>query len=77
MREGTFHLAWLDFSSQPHKTIFEHFFFGRHPSLVQLVAIPPSVIMVLMGQAKSWYANEPEQSLMEDIKRHSIKISGQ
>jgi len=41
----------------------------RHPSLVQLVAIPPSVIMVLMGQAKSWYANQPEQSLMEDIKR--------
>merc|ERR1711935_250587 len=41
----------------------------RHPSLVQLVAIPPSVIMVLMGQAKSWYANEPEQSIREDIKR--------
>ena len=37
--------------------------------MVQLVAIPPSVIMVLMGQAKSWYANQPEQSLMEDIKR--------
>ena len=37
--------------------------------MVQLVAIPPSVIMVLMGQAKSWYANEPEQSIREDIKR--------
>ena len=48
----------------------QHFFFCRHPSLVQLVAIPPSVIMVLMGQAKSWYTNEPEeQSIREDIKR--------
>ena len=45
------------------------FFFCRHPSLVQLVAIPPSVIMVLMGQTKSWYSNEPEQSIREDIKR--------
>ena len=37
--------------------------------MIQLVSIPPSVIIVLVGQAKSWFVNEPEESIIEDIKR--------
>ena len=33
------------------------------------MSIPASLITVLIGQTKSWYANEPEKSLIEDIKR--------
>ena len=41
----------------------------RVPSSIQITALCTSCLMILMGQANAWYANKPESSLIEDIKR--------
>ena len=41
----------------------------RVPSSIQITAFCTSCIMILVGQANAWYANEPETSIIKDIKR--------
>jgi len=41
----------------------------RAPSSIQITALCTSCLMILVGQANAWYANNPETSLIEDIKR--------
>ena len=41
----------------------------RVPSSIQITAFCTSCIMILVGQANAWYGNEPETSIIKDIKR--------
>ena len=38
-------------------------------TLVQLVALPISLLMIMLGQASAWFAKNPEPDLTTDIKR--------
>ena len=38
-------------------------------TLVQLAALPISLLMIVMGQANAWFSNNPEPDLTKDIKR--------
>ena len=39
-----------------------------------LTALTTSILMILIGQANAWYANQPEDNIVKDIKR-KIKIA--
>ena len=41
-------------------------------TLVQLVALPISLLMIMFGQANAWYSNNPEPDLTKDIKRKML-----
>ena len=41
-------------------------------TLVQLVALPISVLMIMFGQANAWYSKKPEPDLTKDIKRKML-----
>ena len=41
-------------------------------TLVQLVALPISLLMIMLGQANAWYSNNPEPDLTKDIKRKML-----
>ena len=41
----------------------------RVPSSIQITALCTSCLMILVGQANAWYANEPETNIIKDIKR--------
>ena len=41
-------------------------------TLVQLVALPISLLMIIFGQANAWYSNNPEPDLTKDIKRKML-----
>jgi hypothetical protein len=40
--------------------------------LVQLVALPISLLMNMFGQANAWYSNDPEPDFTKDIKRKML-----
>jgi hypothetical protein len=44
----------------------------RVPSTIQITALATSVLMILVGQAKTWYANDPENNVIRDIKRKVV-----
>ena len=44
----------------------------RVPSAPQIIALVTSVIMIILAQAKAWYANQPEISVVADIKRKIV-----
>ena len=39
-----------------------------------LTALTTSILMILLGQANAWYANQPEDNIAKDIKR-KMKIA--
>ena len=39
-----------------------------------LTALTTSILMILLGQANAWYANQPEDNIVKDIKR-KLKIA--
>ena len=41
-------------------------------TLVQLVALPISLLMIIFSQANAWYSNNPEPDLTKDIKRKML-----
>ena len=36
---------------------------------VGLTALTTSILIILLGQANAWYANQPESNIVKDIKR--------
>ena len=39
------------------------------PSAPQFIALFTSILMIILSQAKAWYANQPEENVVADIKR--------
>ena len=39
-----------------------------------LIALTTSILMIILGQANAWYANQPEDNIVKDVKR-KIKIA--
>ena len=44
----------------------------REPSTIQITSLATSILMILVGQAKTWYANDPEINVIRDIKRKIV-----
>merc|ERR1711974_207162 len=41
----------------------------RVPSTTQILSLLGSILMILIGQTKAWYATKPEPDLLKDLKR--------
>ena len=41
----------------------------REPSSIQMISLPISLLMIIVGQANTWYEKEPVSDLIQDIKR--------